>query len=61
MPVYVLHEVWPYEYDIVLGVYSTMEALEFARAEYAAAHTSLQYVEFEVSTFEVDAPAQYRW
>ena len=61
MLVYVLREVWPYEYDMVLGVYSTMEALEFARAEYAAAHTSLQYVEFEVSTSEVDAPAAWRW
>jgi hypothetical protein len=60
MHVYVLREVWAYEYDMVLGVYSTPEAAEFARAEYAAAHTSLQYVEFEVSTFEVDAPAEWR-
>jgi hypothetical protein len=59
MLVYVLREVWPYEYDMVLGVYSTMEALEFARAEYAAS-TSMQFVEFEVSTFEVDAPVEWR-
>jgi hypothetical protein len=59
MTLYLLREVWPYEYDMVLGVYSSMEALEAARVAYAAGHTSLSYVEFEVSTVQLDAAAEW--
>lgn len=60
MTVYILREVWPYEYDIVLGVYSSMEALEAALATYVASgHSSLSYIEFEVSSMQLDAVAEW--
>jgi len=59
MTVYVLREVWAHEYDVVLGVYSSMEALEAAREEYLARGHGADYVEYEVSEFQVDAPAQF--
>ena len=59
MTVYVLREVWAYEYDVVLGVYSSMEALEAAREEYLAHAVQAECLEYQVSEYQVDAPAQF--
>ena len=59
MTVYVLREVWAYEYDVVLGVYSSMEALEAAREEYLAHAVQAECLEYHVSEYQVDAPAQF--
>jgi hypothetical protein len=60
MTVYVLREVWAYEYDVVIGVYSSMEALEVARDEYTSRNTSEKFIELEVSEFQLDGTAHFR-